>query len=114
MWFGQGHREPNPVPVPGMAKSPEDPKQMHRGSAPDPERSRRKLPRQEGEGVWPGAHGTDPVPMPRKSQVPPEETAKCRRSAQGPGRPARGAQRGNPGKPDASVKVWGNLESVGA
>ena len=30
MWFGQGHREPNPVPVPGRAKSPEDPKQMQR------------------------------------------------------------------------------------
>jgi hypothetical protein len=77
MWFGQGHREPNPVPVSGRAKSPEDPKQMHRGSAPDPERSRRKLPRQQGQalepsaqdrrggGLWPGARGADPVPVPR-------------------------------------------------
>ena len=45
---------------------------------------------------------------------PPKPQSKCRGSAQGPGRPARGAQRGNPGKPDASVKVWGNLESVDA
>ena len=28
--FGQDHREPDPVPVPVRAKSPEDPKQMQR------------------------------------------------------------------------------------
>ena len=28
--FGQGHREPDPVPMPVRAKSPEDPKQMQR------------------------------------------------------------------------------------
>ena len=27
MWFGQGHREQDPVPVPGRAKSPEAPQQ---------------------------------------------------------------------------------------
>ena len=63
MWFGQGHREPNPVPVSGRAKSPEDPKQMHRGSAPDPERSRRKLPGQQGQALEPSAQD-------RRGQVP--------------------------------------------
>ena len=30
LWFGQGHREPDPVPMSVRAKSPEDPKQMQR------------------------------------------------------------------------------------
>ena len=43
-----------------------------------------------GYVVWPGAQGADPVPVPKWGQVPRGKTAKCRGSAQGPERPARG------------------------
>ena len=147
VWFGQGHREPNPVHVPGRAKSPEDPNQMQRkrtgprapetqislvsccGLAkstgnktqclcqgwPSPRKTQGKCTEEAhrtqsapdancqdrgGEGLWPGAHGTDPVPMPRRSQVPlpprrQRNAGEAHRAQSAPRGALRGEIRGN-------------------
>ena len=99
MWFGQGHREPNPVPVSGRAKSPEDPKQMHRGSAPDPERSRRKLPRQEEEGVFGQGHMEQTqCPCQDRAKSPPRKDSEMQKKRTGPGAPRAGRSEGKSGE----------------
>ena len=50
-----------------------------------------------GYVVWPGAQGADPVPVPNGAKSPPKKDSKMQRKRTGPGRPARSAQRGNPG-----------------
>ena len=55
MWFGQGSMGGyTPVPVPEKTKS-QKPRSKHRGSAPDLERPRRKLPGQQGQALEPSA-----------------------------------------------------------
>ena len=62
MWFGQSHREPNPVPVPGKAKSPEDPKQMQRKRT-GPRALQTQITRTAGPGT--------------RTQCPRQEGGKC-------------------------------------
>jgi hypothetical protein len=74
------------------AKSPETKGQMHRGSAPDPERSRRKLPRQGRGGALARSTWNRPSAHAKKepSPPPPREDSEMQEKRTGPRTPRAG------------------------